>query len=105
MNNSLSEKSGKESCDANNRQRHVEDDEIGDGLKTSIITESESCRNIHGPERMTPNGFSGGERRRRKLPEIPKNKKCKLRVMPTNLLHVHIPTIYNIHLSWVRNTM
>ncbi|XP_037908588.1 JNK-interacting protein 1 isoform X2 [Hermetia illucens] len=91
LNNSLSEKSGKESCDANNRQRHVEDDEIGDGLKTSIITESESCRNIHGPERMTPNGFSGGERRRRKLPEIPKNKKSD----DSSGQRSHIPYILN----------
>lgn len=43
-----------------------EDDEDDDGLR---------------PGRAAPRGpavsWAGGERRRRKLPEIPKNKKCK----------------------------
>lgn len=64
-----------------------EDDEIGDGLRTTTavaattITQPASIIPSHAAylERTSSLPFILGqvERRRRKLPEIPKNKKCK----------------------------
>lgn len=80
--------------------RQVEDDEIGDGLKVvclssdgSLDTNDSFNSHCHHPlnhqdaiggigsttqQHLTPNAGNVQQRRRRKLPEIPKNKKCKL---------------------------
>lgn len=66
-----------------------EDDEIGDGLRTHIPapTANSTTGTVEQPHATfnAPNSLTktiasqpGGERRRRKLPEIPKNKKRKL---------------------------
>lgn len=55
-----------------------EDDEIGDGLRTkkTANTQTDISQQINSERIQT---FTGQvERRRRKLPEIPKNKRCKL---------------------------
>lgn len=55
-----------------------EDDEIGDGLRTNKTanTQTDISQQIHSERIQT---FTGQvERRRRKLPEIPTNKRCKL---------------------------
>lgn len=53
-----------------------EDDEIGDGLRTTALQQANSTTQL---ERTNSLPFipQQVERRRRKLPEIPKNKKCK----------------------------
>ncbi len=53
-----------------------EDDEIGDGLRTTSLQPANSTTQL---ERTNSLPFipQQVERRRRKLPEIPKNKKCK----------------------------
>lgn len=69
-------------------QGNTEDDEIGDGLRTtaamiaSATPEiSEFSQQNYGTDRSVgqqpPPLFGKVERRRRKLPEIPKNRKCK----------------------------
>lgn len=57
-----------------------EDDEIGDGLRTTSLQPSDSTTQL---ERTNSLPFipQPVERRRRKLPEIPKNKKCKCSVL------------------------
>lgn len=53
-----------------------EDDEIGDGLRTTSVQPANTSTQL---ERTNSLPFipQQVERRRRKLPEIPKNKKCK----------------------------
>lgn len=57
----------------------AEDDEIGDGLRTIPLYSDETDKNVSQLERTNSLPFIPGqmERRRRKLPEIPKNKKRK----------------------------
>lgn len=68
-------------------QGNTEDDEIGDGLRTtaamiaSATPEiSEFSQQNYGTEQQSLLPFGKVERRRRKLPEIPKNRKCKERI-------------------------
>lgn len=63
--------------DQHTRASSGEDDEDDDGLRISRI-------NGRGTPGVSWNG--NGERRRRKLPEIPKNKKCKLEVVGVHSL-------------------
>lgn len=60
------------------KSNSAEDDEIGDGLRTVYPTTATS-KHASILERTNSLPFLPGsmERRRRKLPEIPKNKKCK----------------------------
>lgn len=53
-----------------------EDDEIGDGLRITSVQAADPATQL---ERTNSSSFipQPVERRRRKLPEIPKNKKCK----------------------------
>lgn len=59
-------------------QSNPEDDEIGDGLRTTT-TVQQSIVDTNDLSQQTYPPFTAGkvERRRRKLPEIPKNKRCK----------------------------
>lgn len=64
-------------------QSNPEDDEIGDGLRTTSVQQSAADTNDSNQQSMsdrTSQPLAPGkvERRRRKLPEIPKNRKCKL---------------------------
>lgn len=58
-------------------QSSAEDDEIGDGLRTKTTTTD--TKNENNNQQTEIDRIQNGqiERRRRKLPEIPKNKKCK----------------------------
>lgn len=67
-------------------QTNAEDDEIGDGLRTTTTVDNSMADNIdisqlnlseriHQQQLLTTVKV---DRRRRKLPEIPKNKKCEL---------------------------
>lgn len=66
-------------------QSNPEDDEIGDGLRTtqtvSISTADKNdfshSNTVDQAQQQPPFPTEKPERRRRKLPEIPKNKKCK----------------------------
>lgn len=64
-------------------QSNPEDDEIGDGLRTTSTVQSLSDtidfsqQNSADRTQQTPFTAAKVERRRRKLPEIPKNRKCK----------------------------
>lgn len=79
-------------------QGNTEDDEIGDGLRTtaamiaSATPEiSEFSQQNYGTHQQTLLPFGKVERRRRKLPEIPKNRKCKnkfLAICAHSLVHI-----------------
>lgn len=66
-------------------QSNPEDDEIGDGLRTTQTVSNATAelndfsqQNIvDRTQQQPPFPIGKPERRRRKLPEIPKNKKCK----------------------------
>lgn len=66
-------------------QSNPEDDEIGDGLRTTqTVSISTADTNdfshpntVDQAQQQPPFPTEKPERRRRKLPEIPKNKKCK----------------------------
>lgn len=65
----------------NNSNNNDEDDEIGDGLRTIQPTTNIHTHLSNHLERTNSLPFIPGqvERRRRKLPEIPKNKRCMYR--------------------------
>lgn len=59
-----------------------EDDEIGDGLRTNVAPTIQMDTNSHGGSHLERSGsMPQVERRRRKLPEIPKNKSTKFKFL------------------------
>lgn len=81
-----------------------EDDEIGDGLRTTTASINATTDNSQdfskapicvdqiqsGTALYTTEGGKVVERRRRKLPEIPKNKRCKPKTKTKILFHLTI---------------
>lgn len=96
----------------------AEDDELGDGLRTgpsSLLSHKGQQQTDSGPSSITTQVSQSSqlartsslpwipgqvERRRRKLPEIPKNKKCKWFMGKVKC--VEVKWIFNIEFNWER---
>lgn len=72
---SPSSKSDESSQDANCNVETV----VNDGTVTATVSNGQSCAQDLSEIQRSPlhQTLKNGERRRRKLPEIPKNRKCK----------------------------
>lgn len=77
-----------------------EDDEIGDGLRTNVASTIQTDSISHGTHLERSGSMPQVERRRRKLPEIPKNKSIKFKYHQIDL---RIYTVRNI-LHFYRQT-